>query len=81
MAGNRLFSPGESLQIRDPLANSRENGNIINPPRLSQLGGLDALMKTNAYRNNAGIYKNTLGIQKPGSTLRPVPMSSGYKQR
>lgn len=81
MAGNRLFDPNESLAIRDPLSNERHNGNIVNPPRFSQNGGLDAAHKTAAYRNpNTGIYSNDLKIMTPSATQRMVPETTTTKQ-
>ena len=80
MAGNRLFDPNESLAIRDPLTNERHNGNIINPPRFSQNGGLDGPHKTAYVNKNTGLYKNELGISSPAGTQRMVPDSSNVKQ-
>jgi hypothetical protein len=77
MSGNRLFAPGDQLSIREPLDDNRHNRNVINPPRFSQLGGLDGPNKTSLYRNNAGVYRNDLAVQAPGSTIRPVPMGPG----
>jgi hypothetical protein len=74
MAGNKLFNPSESLVIRGPLDNGHLHGNVFNPPRFAQLGGLDAAHKTGLYRNLAGAYKNEMVIRGPGATLREVPM-------
>lgn len=45
MAG-KLFTPAESLRIRNPQDNRNENGAIVNPPRYAQLGGLNGPRKT-----------------------------------
>ena len=80
MSGNRLFAPGDQLSIRDPLDNSRENRNIVNPPRFSQNGGLDGPHKTAYANKNTGLYKNELGIQSPAGTQRMVPETTNTKQ-
>jgi hypothetical protein len=76
MAGNRLFNPGDSLTLRDPLDDNRANKNVINPPRFAELGGLNAAHKTSMYRNQAGLYRNNMTIRRPGQTQREVPMDS-----
>lgn len=48
---------------RDALDNSRENGRVINPPRMAQLGGLTSPRKKGA------MTKNNLRIKKPGDTV------------
>jgi hypothetical protein len=66
MAGNRLFDPSESLSIRDPLTNAQKKGNIYNPPRYAQLGGLSSA-------SGKGLAKNDFHIVKPDSGIRKVP--------
>jgi hypothetical protein len=65
--GDRLFKPTDSLAIRDPLSNEKENGNIFNPPRMAQLGGWSSTDK--------GITKNPFKIVRPGASTRRIPMS------
>ena len=48
---------------REPLDNSRDNGRVINPPRMAQLGGLSSPRKKGA------MAKNNLRIRKPGDTV------------
>lgn len=71
MPGNRLFRPSENLDVRDPLSNSKENGNIVNPPRYAEFGGLSSGSKT-------GIHKNDKRIVLPGQSgvIRKVPQSN-----
>jgi hypothetical protein len=66
MSGNRLFDPSESLAIRDPLTNAQKKGNIYNPPRYAQLGGLSSAAAS-------GLKKNDFHIVKPDSGTRKVP--------
>lgn len=47
---------------RDVLSNSRENGRIVNPPRMAELGGLSSVRKGGAMK------RNDLTIRKPGGT-------------
>jgi hypothetical protein len=63
-----LIRPTDST-IRGPLDNARHNGNIVNPPRFSQLGGLTS-------GSAMGIGGNDLSVRPPGATQRPVPMTS-----
>ena len=46
--------------FREPLDRGRENGQFINPPRTSQLGGLDKL------KEPQGHYKNDMSLKKYG---------------
>jgi len=61
-----LFRPAGSLSIRDPISNEQQNGNIVNPPRFAELGGLSS--KGKAVRRNA------LNIVKPGASTRNEPI-------
>lgn len=67
MSGDRLFDPSESLSIRDPLSNAQKKGNIYNPPRYAQLGGLSSA-------GARGIMKNDFNIVKPGASTRKEPV-------
>lgn len=56
---SRLFAP-KSYPIREPLMTGRRNGQVINPPRLAEMGGL----KT----TNADQREPDLKLKKPGGT-------------
>lgn len=58
MPGERLFRPSERGR-RDPLSNQKQNGRVANPPRMSEIGGLD--------RSSKGFNRNDKTIQKPGT--------------
>jgi hypothetical protein len=62
---NRLFRPDAEGSIRDPRSNAQVNGNIVNPPRYAQLGGLSSASKAMA--------RNDKSVRPPGSTQRSVP--------
>ena len=68
MAGNRLFRPNENLDVRSPTSNQKENGNIVNPPRFAEFGGLSSASAT-------GIRRNDKRIVMPGSAQKRVPVS------
>lgn len=53
-----LFKPKGMLQPRRPTDNSQQNGQMINTPRFSEMGGL-----TNAAKVGK---KNGMTISKPG---------------
>lgn len=57
-----LFNP-KSYSTRDPLDNKRKHGNIVNPPRMAGIGGLDSA------RGNAH-HQNDMSLQKPGGGKR-----------
>lgn len=65
----KLFRPDASGALRDPLTNSQMNGNIMNPPRYAELGGLDG--------PRGSVKRNTMSIVKPGASTRREPVSSG----
>jgi hypothetical protein len=67
MSGTNLFNPASSLTIRDPISNEQLNGNIMNPPRFAQLGGLSS--------RNKAVQRNTLRIVKPGASTRSEPIT------
>lgn len=66
MSGDRLFDPSSSLSIRDPISNAQMKGNIKNPPRYAELGGLSS-------GSPRGLEKNNLKIVPPGDSTRKVP--------
>ena len=72
MSGTKLFNPSESLSIRNPLSNNRYHGNVCNPPRYAELGGLSSAAKGDQHSSE-------MNIQFPGSTQRKVPQSSSAK--
>jgi hypothetical protein len=55
-----VFKP-KSFAIRDPLDRKRNHGQIVNPPRMNQLGGMDQLKEPHGH------YKNDMSLSKPGS--------------
>jgi hypothetical protein len=63
----RLFMPADGLSIRDPLTNERAKGNIMNPRRYAEFGGLSSGGKR-------GFESSTATVGKPGSTERAVPV-------
>jgi hypothetical protein len=68
--GNKLFYPTVST-VRGPQA-AQVEGNIINPPRYAQLGGLSS-------PNKQGLRDTVkwFGIVKPGASTKRVPFSGG----
>ncbi len=67
--GNRLFYPSVS-RVRNPQG-EMDNGNIVNPPRYAQLGGLSSPDKP-GLRDTVRRF----GIVKPGASTRRVPVST-----
>ncbi len=66
-AQRRLFMPADSLQIRDPLTNELRNGNIMNPRRYAEVGGLTS-------GNVRGFEASSMDVKAPESTQRRVPV-------
>jgi hypothetical protein len=59
-----LFRPKGALQPRRPTDNSQKNGQIMNTPRFSEMGGLS---------NAAKIGKrNMMTLSKPGDTQKVI---------
>lgn len=48
---------------RDVLDNSRDNGRVVNPPRMAKLGGLSST-------KGRGLSKNEMSIRKPGQSTK-----------
>ena len=71
--GNKLFYPTVTT-VRGPQAGQQE-GNIINPPRYAQLGGLSS-------PNKPGLRDTVkwFGIVKPGASTRRVPFAGGAQK-
>ena len=65
---NRLFRPDAEGALRDPRTNSQVNGNIVNPPRFAQIGGLTDASKA--------LGRNQFRVVAPGGTQRGVPASN-----
>jgi hypothetical protein len=59
--------PADSLQCRDPLTNEKRHGNIMNPPRYAEIGGLTS-------GSVRGFEASTADIKNPESTQRRVPV-------
>lgn len=57
-----LFKPKGALQPRRPTDNSQNNGQIVNTPRFSEMGGLSTAAKIGT--------KNKMTLSKPGDTKR-----------
>ena len=59
-----VFKPRGASQPRKPTTNEQRNGQIINTPRYSQLGGLSSAGK--------GGFKNGLNIKLPGDGKKVI---------
>jgi len=46
------------------MANEKVNGNIVNPPRMAEMGGLSSARKSGA------MAKNSMAIRNPGATAK-----------
>jgi hypothetical protein len=66
-ANRNLFMPADGLSIRDPLSNERRKGNIMNPRRYAEFGGL-------ASGSVRGVSDSTATVQTPETTQRSVPV-------
>lgn len=66
MSVNKPLAPSDSLSIRQPTDNSKVKGNIHNPPRLPELGGMDSFTPR-------GMVRNDFSVKAPGSTMRKMP--------
>jgi hypothetical protein len=62
-----MFRPTADSARRDPISNAQQNGNIVNPPRMAELGGFSSV--------NRGIKKNSMGIVRPGASTRREPVT------
>ena len=59
-----LFKPKGALQPRRPTDNSQQNGQIVNTPRFSVMGGLDNASKTGP--------RNKMNLSKPGDSKKVI---------
>jgi hypothetical protein len=62
-----ILKPRGSLPIRKPTDNNMQNGQIFNPPRFSQMGG-----GKDGTGINSQMYKNKMGLEKPGGTKKVI---------
>ena len=60
-----LFKPRGAGQPRRPTDNNQQNGQIVNTPRFSELGGLSGASKT-------GPSSKIMGLSKPGDTKKVI---------
>ena len=60
-----LFKPRGASQPRRPTDNNQKNGQIVNTPRFSELGGLSGASKT-------GPSSKIMGLSKPGDTKKVI---------
>ena len=60
MAENKMFYP-KAYPIRQPTDNKKKHGDIVNPPRMAQLGGLSSTGKVSGL-------KNDMRLRKPNDT-------------
>lgn len=58
------FLEPSSKGFRNPMANEKVNGNIVNPPRMAEMGGLSSARKSGA------MAKNSMAIRNPGATAK-----------
>jgi hypothetical protein len=66
-APRKLFMPADGLSIRDPLTNELRKGNIMNPRRYAEFGG----MSSGSVR---GFEQSGITVQSPESTQRKFPV-------
>jgi hypothetical protein len=59
-----LFKPRGASNPRRPTDNTQQNGQIVNTPRFSQLGGLKNSAATGS--------KNRMGIKPPGDGKKVI---------
>ena len=62
MADNNLFRP-KAYPARKPTETSKDHGRIMNPPRMSEIGGMDKL------HEKYGKKINSMRLKKPGGTV------------
>ncbi len=62
----KLFMPADGLSIRDPLSNELRKGNIMNPRRYAEFGGLSS-------GNARGLFQSDMTVKPPGQTERGYP--------
>ena len=57
-----LFKPKGGMTVRRPTDNSQQNGQIVNTPRFSEMGGLSTAAKIGK--------RNSMTMSKPGDTKK-----------
>lgn len=66
-ANRKLFMPADGLSIRDPLTNERRKGNIMNPRRYAEFGGLTS-------GGVRGVSASDATVVPPEGTQRAFPV-------
>lgn len=66
-APRKLFMPADGLSIRDPLTNELRKGNIMNPRRYAEFGG----MVSGSVR---GFEQASMTVTPPEGTQRKFPV-------
>lgn len=66
-ANRKLFMPADGLSIRDPKTNELRKGNIMNPRRYAEFGGLSSA-------SVRGISGDQPSVSNPESTQRRFPV-------
>lgn len=61
MAEGKLFRP-RAYPLRNPTDAAQTHGAVVNPPRYSQIGGLDSAHKA------SGAKRNQMTLRKPSGT-------------
>ena len=71
---NRMLAPGAGKSIRQPTDAGQKKGNVVNPPRFTNLamGGLNSA-------GARGVEAGEWGVKPPGETLTPVNNVKGSK--
>ena len=69
-AQKRLFMPADGLSIRDPLTNELAKGNIMNPRRYAEMGGLSS----GSARGFSPSHGEPMQRKVPGASERTVPV-------
>lgn len=59
-----LFKPRGNMSPRRPTDNTQQNGQIVNTPRFSEMGGLSSPAKIGS--------KNKMTLSKPGDTKKVI---------
>jgi hypothetical protein len=63
MANKGYLQPSARGQ-RSPTDNTKDNGLIVNPPRMNEIGGFDKIKEAH------GPFKNRMSIRRPGSSIK-----------
>lgn len=66
-APRKLFMPADGLSIRDPLSNDLKKGNMMNPRRYAEFGGL----RSGSVR---GFEQADMTVTPPEGTQRKYPV-------